>query len=137
MSEYEVLLRVRQRLTLARFQRWLERQALDGRRKIGRSCSGWSCPLSLFLAEEVGQPVYVGRTRVFLSEPVQEEELEEMEQERWEGEEEGVELPEWARMVVDWVDLLGQGQGQGRWLRLEDVQMIVGEVRRELEARRW
>ncbi|WP_151727544.1 hypothetical protein [Thermogemmatispora aurantia] len=70
---------------------------------------------------------------MFLSEPVEEveEELERVEEEG--QEEEGVELPEWARKVVAWADRLGQG----RELRLADVQMIVGEVKRELAARRW
>jgi methionine synthase I (cobalamin-dependent) len=87
------------------------------------------------LAEELGRPVYVGWTRVFLSEPVEEveEEQEGVEEVRQEWEEEGVELPVWARMVVAWVDRLAQGRG----LRLADVQMIVGEVKQELAARRW
>ena len=131
----QVYRRVVQVLTLRRFQRWLERQAAEGKRVVGQSCSGWACPLSRFLAEELGRPVYVGWTRVFLSEPVEEveEEQEGVEEVRQEWEEEGVELPVWARMVVAWVDRLAQGRG----LRLADVQMIVGEVKQELAARRW
>jgi hypothetical protein len=135
MSDHEVLSKVRQRLTLARFERWVRQQALSGRRVIGQSCSGWTCPLSRFLSEEVGQSVYVGRTRVFLSEPVEEaeEQGEGVEDGEWELSEMGVELPEWAVRFVAWVDRLAGGEP----LRLADVQMIVGEVKRELEARRW
>ncbi|WP_376797257.1 hypothetical protein [Thermogemmatispora sp.] len=124
---------IRRVLTLARFEAWLRQLGLQGQRTVGRACSGWNCPLSRFLESELGYPVFVSRLRVYLSgPPVDEEESGEDGEEAEEGLEEGVELPEWARLVVDWVDRFVVGV-----LTLADVQMIVGEVKQTLAARRY